>query len=133
RGPAIQGLGASVPIENPLLHVRDANRILGLVQQRSLFPDLFLGLLSAGDITRNADHVGDPAEIVPHHTPLRFDVADAAVLEQEAEFGPLADSRGDGFTEDAPNALAVFGVDLLEGIGPEKLFRIAQKGSVGGT
>ena len=50
RGPAVQSLGAPVPVENALLHVDDANGVLRLVEQRGLLPDLFLGVFARGHI-----------------------------------------------------------------------------------
>ena len=113
-GPAVQRLGAPVPVENALLHVGDTNRVLRLVEQRGLFPDLFFGFLARGDIAGNDDHIGYSPVFVPHHAALRFDKANAAVPGQKPEFGPLPDAAGNRFAEDASNALAVFGVNLLE-------------------
>jgi hypothetical protein len=44
-------------------------------------------------------------------------VADAAFLEQEAEFYALADSRPDRLAENLLDPVAVVGMDLPEGVG----------------
>ena len=109
-GPAIQRLRAPVPVENPLLHVRDANRVLRLVEQRGLLPDLLLGVLALGHIAGDDNHVCYPAVLVPHPADLRFDVAKGAVLEQKTEFGALPNARGNHLAKDPPNPFAVFRV-----------------------
>ena len=73
-----------------------------------------LGALALGDVARDDDHFRDLAGRVPDDTAFRFDVADPAVLEHEAEFGSLPHARFDRLAEDRPDALAILGVDLLE-------------------
>ena len=104
----------SVPVENALLHVREANRVLRLVEQRSLLPDLLLGVLALGHIAGDDNHICCPPVSVPHRADLRFDIANGAVLEQKTEFGALPNARGNHLAKDPPNAFAVFRVYFLK-------------------
>ena len=54
-GPAIQMLGAHVPIHDVIVHVTDHDRVLRLVEQRGLRPDLLLGVATIGDVARHDD------------------------------------------------------------------------------
>src|SRR5437660_3556709 len=53
-----------------------------------LHPLALLGALALGDVARDDDHLRYLAGRVPDDPAFGLDVADAAVLEHEAEFGP---------------------------------------------
>src|SRR4051812_28915255 len=47
RGPAVEPLGASIPVENLLVHVSDTDGIPGLVEEGGTFAALALGAFAA--------------------------------------------------------------------------------------
>src|SRR6266851_5709943 len=98
-----------------------------------LHPLALLGALALGDVARNDDHFRHLAGHVPDDAAFRFDVADAAVLEHEAEFGPSPHARFDRLAEDRLDALAVFGVNLPEGIRVRLDLAVLEDGPVGRT
>src|SRR5467141_1343564 len=94
-------------------------------------PLALLGALALGDVARDDDHFRHLAGRVPDDAAFRFDVADAAVLEHEAEFGPLPHARLDRFAEDRLDALAILGVNLPEGIRVRLDLAVLEDGPVG--
>src|SRR6267143_497430 len=98
-----------------------------------LHPLARLGALALGDVARNDDHFRHLACRIPDDAAFRFDVADAAVLEHEAEFGPLPHARFDRLAEIRLDALAILGVDLPEGIRIRLDLAILEYGPVGRT
>src|SRR6266581_5434361 len=96
-------------------------------------PLALLGALALGDVARDDDHFRHLAGHVPDDAAFRFDVADAAVLEHEAEFGPLPHARFDRLAEDRLDALAVLGVNLPEGVRVRLDLAVLEDGPVGRT
>ncbi len=75
-----------------------------------------LEALLPGDVAEDDDHLRHPAVGVADRSAVGLHETDAAVLQHEAELGALADAGLDGPAEDDPDALAVPGVDLGEGV-----------------
>src|SRR5207245_622876 len=131
RGPTIQEFRALVPIEDALIQVHNTDGVVGLSEQRGLFPDLFLCLFAFGHIARDNDDIGDAAPFVPHDAALRFDVADGAVPEQKTELGSPPHAGGNSLVEDFTDPFAVVGMNFLERTSSPYHFGIAQDTTVG--
>src|SRR5258708_21382090 len=79
-------------------------------------PLALLGPCALGNVSRHEADLRVLACRSPDDAAFRFDMAEAAVGQEKAKFGPPPDARFDCLAEDRLDALAVLGVDLLEGV-----------------
>ena len=78
-------------------------------------------------------HIRYLAVLVPNHAPLRLDVTDRAIPEQEAILCPLPNARGHCVAKDALNSFLVFRVNFSKGVCTDQSRWIAQDMPVRGT
>ena len=94
---------------------------------------LLFVVFALGDVAADDQHIGNAAGTIADDTALRLDVMHGPVGGEQAIIRALADSRADGFRENAADALLVFGVDLQKGISASLQIRIGHQGAVAGV
>jgi hypothetical protein len=84
--PAVDTLGALVPVKNVILKIADDDGILRVIQKGCLLPDAFFGQLALGDVEADRRVLKGLSPLVNERNDGRIDPINGTILGPVAKF-----------------------------------------------